>query len=167
MFSIRYLLQDELGFFIFPWDTIYVIIRKNYCTLLTHTHKKKIKEWPWAEQGSHSRNTLTHFLFFSYFILPENIREPIDFVFSTRIKWESLEKTFHRTNEKRKTKPIFKNNVLYLQLRSQSPLHLQQFCAWKVCFYTSATSSATFLWTAFTLNQLPLDASRSSVHNGL
>ena len=85
---------------------------KNYCTLLT---QKKSKNDP--EQKYFNPFSL---FFFSYFITPENIREPIDFpMFSTRIKCESLEETFHRTNEKRKTKPIFKNNILYLQLRSQ------------------------------------------------
>ena len=41
-------------------------------------------------------------------------------MFPTRINWETLEETFHRTNEKRqnkKKKAIFKNNILYLQLR--------------------------------------------------
>ena len=46
-------------------------------------------------------------------------------MFSMRINWELLEGAFRRTNEKRKTKPIFINNIFYLQLHSQSPLHLQ------------------------------------------
>ena len=44
-------------------------------------------------------------------------------MFSICIKWEP----FRSTNEKRKTKPIFINSILYPQLRSQSLLHLQSF----------------------------------------
>ena len=89
-------------------------------------------------------------------------------MFPTRINWEPLEETFHRTNEKRQNKKKKQYSKITYCIFNYVNSHITftKSCAWKVYFYTSTTSNATFLWIAFTLNQLPLDPSESSVHNG-